>query len=89
MATIKRLPRFIGNWEYRLQRIFGCGVSYSGKRVLDAGCNVGILAYEIGKKRPALINGIDDSGNLRRTRKTSWVTNFPAAMVRDPLGRQR
>src|SRR5690349_7415740 len=63
MAPVERLTRYLGNWDYRLDGLFSCGVSYAGKRVLDAGCNVGVIAYEIGKHRPALYHGIDVSAS--------------------------
>ncbi len=56
----KTYKRFIGNWDFRLAGIFDCGVDFSGKTILDAGCNVGIIDYEIAKKSPAFIHGIDD-----------------------------
>ncbi|TIU94733.1 MAG: methyltransferase domain-containing protein, partial [Mesorhizobium sp.] len=46
-------------WDDRLDGIFSCGVDYSGKTILDVGCNMGIVAYEIAKRRPAYIHGID------------------------------
>lgn len=51
---------FSGTWEERLADLFDCGVDFAGKRVLDAGSNMGIVAYEINKRRPAFIHGIDN-----------------------------
>lgn len=51
--------RFINDWDYRLAGIFDCDVDYSGKTILDAGCNIGIIDYEISKRKPASIHGID------------------------------
>lgn len=48
------------NWDYRLAGVFECEVDYSGKTILDAGCNVGIIDYEIAKRLPAFIHGIDE-----------------------------
>jgi 2-polyprenyl-3-methyl-5-hydroxy-6-metoxy-1,4-benzoquinol methylase len=48
-------------WPQRLDDLLACQVDYRGKCVLDAGCNVGILAYEIAKLRPAFIHAIDGS----------------------------
>ncbi|TIX60513.1 MAG: methyltransferase domain-containing protein [Mesorhizobium sp.] len=48
-----------GTWDDRLDGLFSCGVNYSGKAILDVGCNMGIVAYEIAKRRPAYIHGID------------------------------
>lgn len=56
----KSYKRFIGNWEFRLAGLFDCGVDYSGKTILDAGCNIGIIDYEIAKRAPAFIHGIDE-----------------------------
>jgi 2-polyprenyl-3-methyl-5-hydroxy-6-metoxy-1,4-benzoquinol methylase len=49
------------SWPQRLADLLACEVDYRGKRVLDAGCNVGILAYEIAKLGPAFIHAIDGS----------------------------
>ena len=46
-------------WRQRIEDLFACKVDYAGKTVLDAGCNVGILAYEIAKREPAFIHAID------------------------------
>ncbi|MEW9837734.1 hypothetical protein [Mesorhizobium marinum] len=50
---------FTGNWDWRLTGIFDCNVDYSGKTILDAGCNIGLIDYEISKRSPAFIHGID------------------------------
>lgn len=50
---------FRGDWPFRLEGLFESGVDFSGKRILDAGCNVGIVAYEVAKQRPASIHGVD------------------------------
>ncbi|MEP6565330.1 MAG: class I SAM-dependent methyltransferase [Mesorhizobium sp.] len=50
---------FRGDWAYRLEGLFESGIDFSGKRILDAGCNVGIVAYEVAKQGPASIHGID------------------------------
>jgi 2-polyprenyl-3-methyl-5-hydroxy-6-metoxy-1,4-benzoquinol methylase len=49
------------SWPQRLDHLLACQVDYRGKSVLDAGCNVGILAYEIAKLGPAFIHAIDGS----------------------------
>jgi SAM-dependent methyltransferase len=54
-----RNASFTGDWAYRLDGLFDCGVDFRGKSILDAGCNVGIVAYEIAKLGPAFIHGID------------------------------
>ena len=51
--------KFGGDWPYRLEGLFQSGVEFSGKTILDAGCNVGIVAYEIAKHGPASIHGVD------------------------------
>ena len=48
-------------WRRRLEDLLACEVDYRGKTVLDAGCNVGILAYEIAKLGPSFIHAIDGS----------------------------
>jgi 2-polyprenyl-3-methyl-5-hydroxy-6-metoxy-1,4-benzoquinol methylase len=48
-------------WRQRLEDLLACEVDYVGKTVLDAGCNVGILAYEIAKLGPSFIHAIDGS----------------------------
>ena len=55
----KSYKSFMGNWEHRLAGVFDCNVDFSGKTILDAGCNVGIIDYEIAKRSPAFIHGID------------------------------
>jgi 2-polyprenyl-3-methyl-5-hydroxy-6-metoxy-1,4-benzoquinol methylase len=51
--------KFAGTWEDRLDGLFDCGVDYTGKRIIDVGCNMGVIAYEIAKLRPKSIHGID------------------------------
>jgi 2-polyprenyl-3-methyl-5-hydroxy-6-metoxy-1,4-benzoquinol methylase len=48
-------------WRQRLEDLLACEVDYRGKTVLDAGCNVGILAYELSKLGPSFIHAIDGS----------------------------
>jgi 2-polyprenyl-3-methyl-5-hydroxy-6-metoxy-1,4-benzoquinol methylase len=48
-------------WRRRLKDLLACELDYRGKTVLDAGCNVGILAYEIAKLGPSFIHAIDGS----------------------------
>ena len=59
MLWSKPEKRFKGTWEDRLDGIFSAGVTYTGKSVLDVGCNMGVVAYEISKLRPSSIHGID------------------------------
>ena len=49
------------SWRQRIEDLDACGIDYAGKTVLDAGCNVGILAYEISKRGPAFIHALDGS----------------------------
>jgi 2-polyprenyl-3-methyl-5-hydroxy-6-metoxy-1,4-benzoquinol methylase len=55
----KTYKGFVGNWDFRLDGVFDCGIDFSAKSILDAGCNVGIVAYEIAKRHPRSIHGID------------------------------
>ena len=48
-------------WRQRVEDLLACEVDYRGKSVLDAGCNVGILAYELSKLGPSFIHAIDGS----------------------------
>jgi 2-polyprenyl-3-methyl-5-hydroxy-6-metoxy-1,4-benzoquinol methylase len=48
-------------WRQRLEDLLACEVDYRGKTVLDAGCNVGILAYELSKLGSSFIHAIDGS----------------------------
>ncbi|MGH6749923.1 MAG: hypothetical protein ACRECI_11495 [Methyloceanibacter sp.] len=52
------------SWRQRIEDLDACGIDYSGKTVLDAGCNVGILAYEISKRGPAFIHALDGSRQM-------------------------
>jgi 2-polyprenyl-3-methyl-5-hydroxy-6-metoxy-1,4-benzoquinol methylase len=48
-------------WRQRLEDLLACEVDYAGKTVLDAGCNVGIVAYEIAKLGPSFVHAVDGS----------------------------
>jgi len=52
------------SWRPRIEDLDACGIDYAGKTVLDAGCNVGILAYEISKRGPAFIHALDGSPQM-------------------------
>lgn len=52
--------RFIGNWDFRLRPLLECNIDFKGKSILDAGCNVGVIDYEISKFGPSFIHGIDN-----------------------------
>jgi 2-polyprenyl-3-methyl-5-hydroxy-6-metoxy-1,4-benzoquinol methylase len=56
----KQKTEFSGTWDHRIGDVFECGVDYRGKTILDAGCNMGIVDYEIAKKHPKFIHGIDE-----------------------------
>jgi len=47
------------SWRQRIEDLDAYGIDYAGETVLDAGCNVGILAYEISKRGPAFIHALD------------------------------
>ena len=48
-------------WRQRIADLLACEVDYAGKSVLDAGSNVGILAYEIAKRGPSFLHLLDGS----------------------------
>lgn len=52
-------PCFAAIGPTALEGLFESGIDFSGKRILDAGCNVGIVAYEVAKHGPASIHGVD------------------------------
>jgi len=51
--------RFLGTWEDRIADLFDAGVDFRGRSVLDVGCNMGIVAYEVSKQNPKSIHGLD------------------------------
>ena len=53
--------RFTGEWSDRLNGLFSCGVDFAGRSILDLGCNMGIVAYEIAKHGPVSIHGVDQN----------------------------
>ena len=70
LTALGLAPRIQGtrvgrSWRQRIEDLDACGIDYSGKTVLDAGCNVGILAYEISKRGPAFIHALDGSRQMR------------------------
>jgi len=48
-----------GDWQTRNQALFELTVDYRGKTILDAGCNLGIVGYEISKQGPSFYHGLD------------------------------
>ena len=59
MPLLSSDKRFAGYWSDRIDGLFDIGVDYSGKKIIDIGSNMGIVAYEIAKRGPAAIHGID------------------------------
>ena len=55
----RRKKLYNGTISERLSGIFDVDLDYAGKSILDVGCNIGIIGYEISKSRPKLIHGID------------------------------
>lgn len=51
--------QFKGTWADRLHGLHDCGVSFSGKSVLDIGSNMGIVGYEICKQGPSHYHGVE------------------------------
>lgn len=51
--------RFAGYWSDRIDGLFDAGVDYAKKSILDIGSNMGIVSYEIAKRSPSSIHGID------------------------------
>jgi ribosomal protein L11 methylase PrmA len=48
-----------GDWQTRNRGLFELNVDYRGKSILDAGCNLGIVGYEISKQGPSFYHGLD------------------------------
>ena len=48
-----------GDWTERYRPLLELAIDYRGKTVLDAGCNLGIVGYEISKLGPASYHGVD------------------------------
>lgn len=51
--------RIAGTWSERLHGIFECGLDFRDKAILDVGCNMGIIGYEISKCSPSFYHGVD------------------------------
>ncbi len=56
---VRGAGRFTGTWADRLGGVFDCGVDFRNQSVLDVGCNIGIISYEVSKRNPRLIHGVD------------------------------
>ncbi len=74
LATLGLRPKIRGTqvgrpWRQRIEDLDACAIDYAGKTVLDAGCNVGILAYEIAKRGVAFIHLLDGSREMLRAAK--------------------
>lgn len=52
-------PQFKGTWKDRMSGLEDIRVR--GKTVLDVGCNMGIIGYELCKREPAHYHGIEVS----------------------------
>ncbi|APE42684.1 hypothetical protein BOO69_04035 [Sulfitobacter alexandrii] len=50
---------FLGTWPRRLSGLFDVGVSFADQRILDVGCNMGIVGYEVCKQGPAYYHGVE------------------------------
>lgn len=59
IPSVKHGAQFKGRWVDRIEHLFTCGVDFSGKEILDVGCNMGIVGYEICKHGPAHYHGIE------------------------------
>lgn len=64
---------FVGDWNHRIGDLFNCGVEFRGRTVLDAGCNMGLLAYEIAKHEPKFIQGIDHGKDYVRVARMIFL----------------
>lgn len=52
-------PQFKGTWADRLDGLPSCIPTFAGMAILDVGCNMGLIGYEISKQRPFSYCGID------------------------------
>lgn len=61
MTSIKQVvtPQFRGTWQDRLDGFDLLNFPFRGMRVLDVGCNMGIVGYEICKQHPSYYHGIE------------------------------
>ena len=55
----RRKKLYKGSISERISGIFDFDIDYTGKTILDVGCSIGMIAYEISKSRPKSIHGID------------------------------
>jgi 2-polyprenyl-3-methyl-5-hydroxy-6-metoxy-1,4-benzoquinol methylase len=65
--------KFTGSWHDRIAGLFDCGIDFTGKSVLDVGCNMGIVAYEISKRGPSFIHGLDNYRGALRVAKAVFT----------------
>ena len=54
-----RKKSFQGTWAIRMQGLSDLPVEFAGATVLDVGCNMGIIGYEICKRKPAFFHGVE------------------------------
>ncbi len=52
---------FQGHWEDRIDGLFDMGVEFQAASVLDIGCNMGIVGYEVCKHGPVAYCGVEGS----------------------------
>ena len=51
--------KFVGTWADRLEGVTDACGPLRGKSLLDIGCNMGIVGYELCKQRPASYHGVE------------------------------
>lgn len=56
---LKKGTQFAGTWGSRLEHILSCGAAFKDATVLDVGCNMGIVGYEVCKQGPAFYHGVE------------------------------
>jgi 2-polyprenyl-3-methyl-5-hydroxy-6-metoxy-1,4-benzoquinol methylase len=78
------------DWESRLRTLASFAVDYCDKTILDAGCNLGIIGYEICKQHPAFYHGIDvDRAALNVARGIFSGVSVPYAFHRVDVANDR
>lgn len=58
-VTSVKKPHFSEDWWARVENLFDANVSFKDKSVLDVGCNMGIVGYELCKQSPKTYHGVD------------------------------
>jgi len=54
-----RKKSFQGAWATRLEGLFDLTLEYADASILDVGCNMGIIGYEICKRKPVFFHGVE------------------------------